>query len=126
MNRRQFLDSCICSTSGLIVGCHAIHVDKKQHKQSSKPPIEPYELTACGLDCTKCPLFKDKCDGCRADLKKHWSADCPILNCCVVDKKLSNCAMCDDFPCGVTKTFKEKGGKYSVAINRLHGIAKKE
>ncbi len=25
-------------------------------------PVEPYELAACGLGCTRCPQFRSKCE----------------------------------------------------------------
>ncbi len=86
--------------------------------------VEPYELTACGLDCTRCPLFRSKCDGCRSTGAKHWSPGCEIRTCCVLDKRLLDCSRCEWFPCDLTHAFERKGGKYADAVARLKALAR--
>ena len=55
----------------------------------------------CGLVCKLCHLA-DKCDGCKSNKNccgKHLSEEgCYQYNCCV-DKNISGCWECEDFPC---------------------------
>ena len=80
-----------------------------------------FHLTApCGLDCFNCDLYRENisaemvekisqvrgmkkqdvpCDGCREELGcKYRDGDCETLH-CVMNKELSFCFECRDFPC---------------------------
>ena len=62
-------------------------------------------LTVCGTDCTTCPDYKKKCDGCqKIQGKVYWTKlietdTCPIYKCVVSDKKLTHCGKCGQLPC---------------------------
>ena len=105
------------------------------------------DLAACGMDCTQCEIrlaphdpeiagslvcwFRDHgypeaepgwfhCGGCFGGLESHWSADCPIMRCCAMERKLSSCAECPDFPCELILEFEQDGmPHHATAIARL-------
>jgi hypothetical protein len=62
----------------------------------------------CGIYCGDCQFLGKNCEGCGKALgKPFWteqmpSGICPLYDCCVNQKKLEHCGLCDDFPC---KTF---------------------
>ena len=84
----------------------------------------------CGYDCKECPIYKatisndietlkriyfigpDKecsiethgCKGCKSDLKNHMCDTCFIKN-CNIEKKITNCAHCEEYPCGYLKNY---------------------
>jgi hypothetical protein len=55
---------------------------------------------ACGLYCGLCPRFhskdKFKCPGCKLSEAHTW---CGIFRCCVMERYLTTCADCDEYPC---------------------------
>jgi len=86
-------------------------------------------IAFCGLDCSKCPAYiatkedndaKRKevakewskefgaeikpedinCDGCTSESERHFSYcfECEIRK-CAIEKKVKNCAYCDDYIC---------------------------
>jgi hypothetical protein len=59
------------------------------------------------------------CQGCRGDRTLHWSADCPILICCVDERKLEFCSECDDFPCTLLTDRARENRQYAAALQRL-------
>ena len=112
----------------------------------SMPLIAP-----CGLDCSKCLIYRAKdepeamkdvldwyrnerkidmspeqvvCEGCLGDRAKHWSADCDILRCSVDDHKVNSCSDCGEFPCERLEKFTERGPKYSKALKKLREMKK--
>ncbi len=108
--------------------------------------MEP--IAACGLDCKQCPIFRARseeelaeriaqrlsadfvhisakdigCCGCKGDPEEHWSPQCPILNCCVVDRALDFCFQCQEFPCDRLLIWKEKNERYQEAFSRLKSM----
>ncbi len=64
----------------------------------------------CGLYCGSCDYFKKQCQGCgHVKGKPFWAAQindkiCPLHNCCLNQKQLEHCGLCDECPC---KTFTE-------------------
>jgi hypothetical protein len=62
------------------------------------------------------------CHGCRGDRAVHWSAECPILVCCVDERGLQSCAECDSFPC-TRLTDRARGNtRYAAALQRLRDM----
>lgn len=59
------------------------------------------------------------CQGCRGDRAVHWSADCPILICCVDERGLHSCAECDAFPCALLTDRARESARYAAALDRL-------
>jgi hypothetical protein len=59
------------------------------------------------------------CKGCPGDRSIHWSPDCPILKCCVDERKLRHCSECEEFPCSRLNEWAGKDPKYSAALKRL-------
>jgi len=103
-------------------------------------------IAACGLNCTECDIrlatddpeiaqqtadwfdrelgiklkVEDiRCEGCKGDRARHWSADCWILKCCVDDKGLEFCDECEDFPCQQLNEWASGSERYSDALERL-------
>jgi hypothetical protein len=59
------------------------------------------------------------CQGCHGDRRLHWSPDCWILQCCVDNKGLSNCAECEAFPCDRLREWSTQNDGYAEALQRL-------
>jgi hypothetical protein len=61
--------------------------------------------TVCGLDCGDCPHMKEGCKGCNAEKgAPFWTklvnvSACPVYDCCVNEKHLSHCGLCEQMPC---------------------------
>ena len=60
---------------------------------------------ACGLYCGDCEYLGNRCTGCaQLQGKPFWAGQygvevCPIYGCCVDQKGLEHCGLCDEFPC---------------------------
>lgn len=60
---------------------------------------------ACGLYCGSCEYQGEKCPGCgHVEGKPFWTTEfgvevCPLYACCVIEKNLEHCGLCDDLPC---------------------------
>lgn len=60
---------------------------------------------ACGLYCGDCEHLGSQCQGCgQVQGKPFWTAQfgvevCPLYGCCVNQKHLEHCGLCDEFPC---------------------------
>jgi hypothetical protein len=60
---------------------------------------------ACGLYCGDCEFLEKQCSGCtRLGGKPFWTEQygvevCPIYVCCVDQKELEHCGLCNEFPC---------------------------
>ena len=71
----------------------------------------------CGLYCGPCEYVEKECRGCgNVDGKPFWTAQmkiecCPLYDCCINNKQLEHCGLCDELPC---KTFLEF---YDPALN---------
>jgi len=59
------------------------------------------------------------CQGCQGPRSSHWSADCWILHCCVEERGLSTCYLCDEFPCNDLKHWSAQDDKYASAFAYL-------
>ena len=62
--------------------------------------------SACGLVCNECAFFNKECKGCfMVKGKPFWTARvtekgiCPLFDCSIIKKGLSNCGDCIDLPC---------------------------
>lgn len=59
-------------------------------------------LTACGTDCSACPLHGNMCAGCNEANGKVFHAPagkpCPIYG-CAQKRRLATCAACPELPC---------------------------
>jgi hypothetical protein len=62
------------------------------------------------------------CCGCLEDRTAHWSPDCWILQCCVDDRDLENCAWCPDFACERLKEWAAQNQGYAQALERLREL----
>ena len=81
------------------------------------------ELAPCGLDCDSCQLKPEQCDGCHADSDHLWHADCGIRVCCKFEKKLTNCSLCETFPCQTVLDFeKDKWDHHTAGVKRLREL----
>jgi hypothetical protein len=63
-------------------------------------------VSPCGIICDECPFYNNSCNGCKnLNGKVFWSENftgngvCPMYDCAVNDKKLSNCGKCKELPC---------------------------
>jgi len=71
-------------------------------------------IGACGADCGGCTHYKISCKGCKALAgKPFWAAEhfgdgkCPLFDCSVSKKKLSDCSKCPDLPCKMFADLKD-------------------
>lgn len=69
-------------------------------------------LSRCGIDCSKCE-YREKmnCPTCHLANGKVFWGECELAK-CSIDKGLSNCSECDNFPCELLRKFaydKEQG-----------------
>jgi hypothetical protein len=62
------------------------------------------------------------CLECRGDRDAHWSPDCWILHCCVDEKGLDSCHLCDEFPCDRLVEWGKENEGYSAALDRLRKL----
>ncbi len=59
----------------------------------------------CGLYCGNCEYFGEQCRGCgHEEGKPFWTKIagmdiCPLHDCCVNQKSLEHCGLCDELPC---------------------------
>ncbi len=69
--------------------------------------------TVCGLCCGDCAYLKDGCQGCNAEKgAPFWTqfagvTVCPVYDCCVNERRLEHCGLCDSMPCGRFTQIKE-------------------
>jgi hypothetical protein len=93
-------------------------------------------VACCGVDCSGCRLFPEQCKGCTfIEGKVYWleytgEAVCAIYDCCVNQKKLPHCGMCDLLPCenyqrdDPTKSAEENAEDHRLQIENLRKLAK--
>lgn len=54
----------------------------------------------CGSYCGICEQFTSNvCRGCAYQLGLTNKGECCVFQCCVVDRGLEHCGLCEDFPC---------------------------
>ena len=64
----------------------------------------------CGIYCRDCDFLGNQCQGCGyINGKPFWTTQlpsgiCPLYDCCINQKQIEHCGLCDDFPC---RTFME-------------------
>ena len=62
-------------------------------------------LSACGTDCSACPLLGHPCIGCNKACGKVFhmpeGRPCDIYACCVNKHRFATCASCDQVPCQI-------------------------
>ena len=59
----------------------------------------------CGLYCGDCTFLGNQCRGCGyVEGRPFWTSQvrlavCPLYDCCVNQKQLEHCGLCNEFPC---------------------------
>lgn len=67
--------------------------------------VESYVKSRCGIDCSSCKYLEEKvCMGCVHMEKPFWADACSVKTCCE-NKEMDCCGRCDEFPCGLLKSF---------------------
>ncbi len=68
-------------------------------------------LSACGNDCTTCPLLGNMCQGCNAVKGRVFHAPegkpCPLYACCVNKHRYANCGDCEEAPCALWRATRD-------------------
>jgi len=59
------------------------------------------------------------CCGCRGDRSRHWSDNCAIMRCCLDEKKVDSCHVCDAFACQRLVDWAAQNDRYGAALERL-------
>jgi len=68
---------------------------------------------ACGLYCGDCEYLEGTCQGCsQVKGRPFWTEQfdmevCPLYGCCVNQKALEHCGLCDDFPCDLFTSLRD-------------------
>lgn len=87
--------------------------------------MEKIHFAFCGYDCSKCPVYiatENKnleqlrkilynnnpnetidslgCYGCKSDKSINYMCANCLIRQCAMEKKIDNCGLCDQFPCG--------------------------
>jgi hypothetical protein len=62
------------------------------------------------------------CTGCLGSREIHWSSNCWILQCCVDERRLSNCSECVEFPCDRLVDWAGQNEGYTAALARLREL----
>ena len=68
---------------------------------------------ACGLFCGDCEFIWDKCAGCNDVKGKPFWAEmynldvCPVYGCCVDEKQLEHCGLCERLPCNTFTSLRD-------------------
>ncbi|MHA2425155.1 MAG: DUF3795 domain-containing protein [Candidatus Thorarchaeota archaeon] len=78
-------------------GCPAIKAKQNNDDELRKKTAQDWSQPEYEV-----PFQDVNCDGCRQSsdetIFKHWPPNCPVRN-CVFERKLENCANCDDYIC---------------------------
>lgn len=78
---------------------------------SKKKQREILGLSVCGTDCSACPLYKSRCEGCNELCGKVFHAPtgkpCPLYACCVNRHKYATCGACEDLPCDLWRAARD-------------------
>jgi len=71
-------------------------------------------LSACGLICDECEFFNKTCTGCiNVKGSTFWAKEmmpskiCPMYDCSVNKRGLTNCGGCRELPCQLFHTMKD-------------------
>lgn len=62
-------------------------------------------ISCCGVVCSECEYFPTECEGCPAQKGNvFWLANveadiCPIYKCCINEKQIVHCGLCEKLPC---------------------------
>ena len=68
---------------------------------------------ARGLYCGDCEFINNQCRGCKsAQGKPFWSEKygiekCPLYSCCIDQKQLEHCGMCQELPCEIFNSLRD-------------------
>ncbi len=58
------------------------------------------EAAVCGHYCGTCDRLREgTCCGCGYQLGETSNGECPVFQCCIVERGLAHCGLCLDFPC---------------------------
>lgn len=89
----------------------------------------------CGLYCGGCEYLGKQCQGCgHVKGKPFWTAQygvevCPLYGCCVNQKQLEHCGLCDEFPCKTFTSLRDPSLSEEDAekalINRQEGLIRR-
>jgi len=66
--------------------------------------------SVCGIYCGSCEYLEGRCPGCvqvkgQPFWTEHVGTDtCRLYQCCVGERDLEHCGMCEDLPCDMFKT----------------------
>ena len=66
--------------------------------------LENRYIAYCGNDCKKCPLYQNGCEaGCLGETCHIACNGCAVRR-CALQRKLENCAQCEEYPCDTLDT----------------------
>ena len=124
IDRREFLcvmakTGCGCAMAAGLVGCATFGTSGLQ-KESK---LGAY----CGLYCGACALYLSSvnaedpsevvCLGCKSDTLAEHCLDCAMKD-CALEKNLSACGECPEFPCEKTQAFHSRDNDMSPVAEK--------
>jgi len=64
--------------------------------------MERRQAAVCGKYCGGCDMYVEgTCCGCGYQLGLTCRGECALFQCCVCQRGLEHCGLCQDFPCEV-------------------------
>ena len=70
-------------------------------------------IPACGVFCGGCPMYMREERPCQgADLNRSRCEKCKTFHLCCLEKGITHCFQCTDFPCAKFKGFAKRWLKY--------------
>lgn len=71
-------------------------------------------LSVCGLICSECEFFGNRCAGCkRVKGQTFWAVEhlpgkvCPLYNCAINQRGYNDCGDCVEVPCTMFREMKD-------------------
>ena len=78
-------------------------LSKKKQKEILETAKKDDPISCCGADCAGCYCYGEMCRGCNAVCGRVFHApegkECPIYDCCRLQKSFSSCGECGKLPC---------------------------
>ena len=78
-------------------------LSKKKQKEILETAKKDDPISCCGADCAACYCYGKMCQGCNAVCGRVFHApegkECPIYDCCRLQKSFSSCGECGKLPC---------------------------
>lgn len=83
-------------------------------------------IPACGVFCGGCPAYTKEKSPCKgAELNSSRCEKCKTFHLCCLEKEITHCFQCSDFPCAKLKRFTKSWLKYGQNFIENQKLLKK-